>query len=214
MSASTPQSVERMRVINLGAGVPAPSRFDDVFSSRFWEATRLDIDPMVKPDIVGSAVDMRGIVASDSFEAAWSSHQLEHIFEHEVIPCLGEIRRILKPHGFALITCPDIESIAETIANGTFDEPVYDSPAGPIRPADMLFGHQKSVGAGNHYMGHKTGFTADRLGRMAMDAGFHEVRVRRAPRYDLWALMMMPDAQPDAISRGLQRTFLKGLFDE
>lgn len=204
----------RMHVINLGSGAPVRSQFDEVFSERFWQVTRLDIDPLVRPDIVGSAVDMRGIVADQSFDAAWSSHQIEHIYEHEVVPCFGEIRRILKPHGFALVTCPDIEAIAETITTGVFDEPVYQSPAGPIRPVDMLFGHQKSISSGNLHMGHRTGFTADRLGRMAMEAGFTEVRVRRTQRFDLWGLLLMPDAQPDAINRGLQRTFLKSVFDE
>lgn len=204
---------KRMRVINLGSGAAIRSNFNEVFADRNWQITRLDIDPAVKPDIVGSAVDMRGLVADETFDAAWSSHQIEHIYEHEVVPCLGEIRRILKSHGFALVTCPDIEAIAETIAKGTFDEAVYDSPAGPIRPLDMLYGHQKSISAGNHHMGHRTGFTADRLGRLAMEAGFAEARVRRTPRYELWALLLKPDAQIDAINRGLRNTYLKNLFD-
>lgn len=201
------------RVLNVGAGAPGPSRFNSVFGNDRWTQVRLDIDPETRPDIVGSAVDLRGACADASFEAVWSSHQLEHLAEHEVIPCLSEMRRILTPNGFALVTCPDIQAIAAEIAKGNLEEPVYLSPAGPIRPIDMLYGHAHSLAHGRSHMGHRTGFSAERLGRLALAAGFHEVRVRAVPPYDLWGLLLMPEASVRGIARGLSRTFLTGVFD-
>src|SRR5665213_540831 len=40
----------------------------------------------------------------------------------------------------------------------------YTSPAGPITPLDMLFGHSDSIASGHLYMAHKTGFTCASLG--------------------------------------------------
>ena len=58
----------------------------------------------------------------------------------------------------------------------------------------MLFGHQASLTRGNHYMAHRTGFTAERLGTMLAEAGFGEVRVVKGRSFDLWAVAVTPTA--------------------
>ena len=45
-------------------------------------------------------------------------------------------------------------------------------------------------------MRHHTGFTADRLGRLLIDAGFAEVHTKRAADFDLWAVAFMQQAAP------------------
>jgi predicted SAM-dependent methyltransferase len=37
-------------------------------------------------------------------DALYSSHNIEHVFAHEVVPTLKEFRRVLKPDGFVVIT--------------------------------------------------------------------------------------------------------------
>jgi predicted SAM-dependent methyltransferase len=179
-------------VINVGCG-PKPSRLHSMFHSG-WQEVRLDVDPGVEPDLVGSISDMRGLVPDASFDAVWSSHNIEHLYAHEVGPALCEFRRILRPDGFALITCPDIQRIAEFVAAGKLDQPLYHSPAGPIAPLDMIFGHSRSIEEGFVYMAHRTGFTAEMLGRRLVEAGFRECRIGRGNHYDLWALALMPEA--------------------
>jgi predicted SAM-dependent methyltransferase len=76
------------------------------------EEIRTDIDPSVAPTVVGSIADMNTF-SSEYFQAVWSSHTLEHLFSHEVLPALREFKRVPKPDGFALIMCPDLESIAD-----------------------------------------------------------------------------------------------------
>ena len=61
-----------------------------------------------------------------------------------------EFARVLKPDGFLLITLPDLEEVAKHIARGNLEEPLYvsppgNSPAGPISPIDILFGHRQSM---------------------------------------------------------------------
>lgn len=177
------------RLLHVGCGPKSPHRLHAVFrDQRIWDEVRLDLDPKVVPDIICSTVDMRRLVPSDSFDAVWSSHNLEHLFDHEVPLALAEFRRVLKPGGYLLLRCPDLPAILATIARTGLEEPAYISPAGPIAPLDMLFGHRPSIAQGNRFMAHHTGFSDVRLGRLLREAGFSEVLTRSAEHYDLWAV--------------------------
>jgi len=72
----------------------------------------LDIDPSVAPDIVGTMTDMSA-VATASIDAIFSSHNIEHLYPHEVPIALAEFLRVLKDDGFAVVTCPDLRSQAD-----------------------------------------------------------------------------------------------------
>ena len=190
------------RVLNAGSGSYAPHKLHPVFAREVWQEIRLDVDPQAKPDVVSSITDMRSSVAPQSFDAIWSSHSLEHLYAHEVPLALAEFKRVLKPDGFALITSPDLEAVASLILDHGLDHVAYTSPAGPITPHDMLFGHSASVTRGQLYMAHKTGFTCASLGRRFIDAGFPVVLVKREG-LNLWALGLMQDADQTSIQHKL-----------
>lgn len=173
--------------LHVGCGTAPYSRLPGCFKTGAWKEVRLDIDPMTKPDIVASLTDM-SMVPANSMDAVWSSHNLEHLEGYQVPIALAEMRRVLKPGGFALITLPNLEKIAQLIVTGRADDVLYTSPAGPITPLDMLYGHQKSVKNGNTHMAHRTGFTAKRLSGVLTEAGFNEVRVMQGLNYDLWSV--------------------------
>ena len=189
----------RRRVLNTGSGPIENKRLHVGFNRANFEEVRLDIDAWVKPDLVGSIEDMRDIIPDASFDAVWSSHSLEHLYAHQVLPALREFWRILKPDGFAMITCPDLEAVAELLLAKGLDTPAYKSPAGPIAVIDMIFGHRASVAAGNKFMAHHTGFTAESLGALALAAGFAEAHIGRGPVFDLWAILTMPETSPDTL---------------
>ncbi|MBS0356713.1 MAG: methyltransferase domain-containing protein [Proteobacteria bacterium] len=180
-------------LLHIGCGKADRTRLPECFQDSRWQEIRLDIDPAVQPDIVSTITEMTA-VETGSMDAIWSSHNLEHLEDFQVPQALAEIRRVLKPGGFALITLPDLERIAQLIVEGKIDEVIYVSPAGPITPLDMLFGHQASVARGNSYMAHRTGFTRKRLGRKLIEAGFEEVRILPGQGYDLWAIARTPTA--------------------
>jgi SAM-dependent methyltransferase len=167
-----------------------------------WEEVRLDIDPEVRPDIIGSITELDHSLAPQSFDAVWSSHVVEHLYAHEVYPTLRQFYRILKPDGFALVMSPDLEAVAEFITSHGIAEVAYESPAGPIRPLDMLYGHTRAIEAGHHYMAHRTGFTPQRMGNLLLQAGFPTVSVR-SQDFEVCALALMPEADGEAIQRGL-----------
>lgn len=84
-------------------------------------------------------------VASESVEALFSSHNIEHLYPHEVPVALAEFKRVLKADGFVVITCPDLQSICALVAEDKLTEAAYVSPAGPIAPIDMLYGLRSSM---------------------------------------------------------------------
>ena len=185
-------------VLNIGSGPPRPEKLHPAFRDAGWREVRLVIDPAVKPDIVGSMTEMGASVGDQSVDAIWSSHNIEHLGAHEVPLALAEFRRVLRDDGFALITCPDLEAVAALVLERGLDAVAYVSPAGPVTPLDMLFGHGASIAAGHGFMAHRTGFTLELLARLVLEAGFAEVRIVKG-RLDLWALCLMPDCRIEAI---------------
>jgi SAM-dependent methyltransferase len=182
----------RKVVLHVGCGPRNPETLYVRFRGPEWREVRLDIDPAVEPDIVGSMVDM-GNVASASVDAVWSSHNIEHVYGHEVPAVLAEFKRVLRPGGELLLTTPDLQYAAERIAAGLLEDPAYRSPSGMISPHDMLYGHGSAIAKGNEYMAHRTGFTARTLSAKLQAAGFEEVRVKRvADDYALWATGWRP----------------------
>jgi SAM-dependent methyltransferase len=118
-------------------------------------------------------------VPDGSFDAVFSSHNVEHLYPYEVALALREMRRVLKSTGFALLTLPDLQEVARHVAEGRLDDPLYASTMGPIAPLDILYGHRPSLAAGNLFMAHHTGFTADTLGATLIKAGFAGALIQR-----------------------------------
>jgi|tagenome__1003787_1003787.scaffolds.fasta_scaffold19590903_2 predicted SAM-dependent methyltransferase len=177
-------------VLNVGCGYRSPQNLHSRFHSSEWREVRIDIDPAVQPDFVCSITALTPI-ASDSVDAVWASHNLEHIHHHEVPSALGEFFRVLKPGGLLLLTTPNLQKAAEFVAHDQLEHEVYRSPAGPITPLDMIFGHTASLARGKAFMAHKTGFTARTLQRLLTDTGFTDLRLSQ-DQFDLWAAASKP----------------------
>lgn len=165
-----------------GAKLPA------AFQGSDWKEIRLDIDPANAPDIVGSMLDMAA-VADGSVDAIYSAHNIEHVHAHEVPQVLKEFLRVLKPDGFLLVTCPDLQTVCQLVAEDKLGDAAYTAPAGAITPLDILYGHGAALAAGHHYMAHKTGFTLKTLTQALQTAGFPTVGGKRRLRgLDLWVV--------------------------
>jgi predicted SAM-dependent methyltransferase len=174
--------------LHVGCGPKHKDRTTAAFNSPDWQEIRLDIDESVKPDITGTMTDMSA-VPSDSVDAIFSSHNIEHLYPHEVAVALREFFRVLKDDGFAVITCPDLQSVCALVAQDKLTEPAYTSGAGPIAPLDILYGHRLPMAKGNLFMAHRCGFTRKVLTATLQGAGFKAVAsLARPSQFDLWAL--------------------------
>jgi SAM-dependent methyltransferase len=192
-------------LLHVGCGAFSPVKLPAAFRAPYWREIRLDIDPGVAPDIVASITDMAPL-QDGVMDAVFSAHNLEHLYPHEVPLALREFRRVLKPTGFALITLPDLHSIAERIAAGGLTDPAYVSTMGPITPLDMLYGFGPALRDGNHFMAHRTGFTGVSLMRGLAEAGFGYSVVQRHPTaYSLWAIGFSAVPTPDALAAAQEK---------
>jgi ubiquinone/menaquinone biosynthesis C-methylase UbiE len=178
--------------LHVGCGPKRKDRTTAGFAD--WNELRFDIDETVQPDLVGTMIDMSS-VSSESVDAVFSSHNIEHLYPHEVPVALSEFLRVLKPDGFAVITCPDLQAVCALVAEDKLTEPAYTSPAGPIAPLDILYGHRPPMARGNLYMAHRCGFTEKVLSGTLQSSGFKRVASmkRGAPYLDLWALATKAD---------------------
>ncbi len=187
--------------LHVGCGPKRKEKTTRGFNTPNWAEIRLDIDPSAAPDITGTMTDMSG-VASASVDAVFSSHNIEHLYPHEVPIALAEFRRVLKADGFVVITCPDLKSVCALIAEDKLTEAAYTSPAGPIAPLDILYGHRPATAQGNLYMAHRCGFTEKVLSGTLRSAGFAAVGTvcrGRAPFFDLWAIASVSTRSEDEI---------------
>lgn len=187
---------DKRTVLHVGCGPRDASPLLAEFHSAEWSEIRLDIDPAAEPDIVASITDL-AMIATESMDAVYSSHNLEHLHTHEVPVALGEFWRVLKPGGFAIIRVPDLQQVAVEVARGNLDGVLYQSPAGPIAALDVLFGWRKRVQQGHTSWSHKTGFVQKLLGERLVRAGFRRVQVGRRPAaYELVARAEKQGASP------------------
>ena len=194
-------------LLHVGCGPNRKAQTTAGFAGEGWSELRLDIDPAASPDIVGTMTDMSAL-ADESVDAIFSSHNIEHLYPHEVGTALAEFLRVLKPGGFAVITCPDLQAVAELVAQDRLTEPAYESPAGPIAPLDILYGHRPALAAGNLYMAHRCGFTERVLTATLQGCGFASVAsFRRPAAFDLWALAARSPTDEAAL-RVLAQTYL------
>tara|TARA_B110000008_G_scaffold279077_1_gene324770 strand:+ start:6288 stop:6926 length:639 start_codon:yes stop_codon:yes gene_type:complete len=166
--------------LHIGCGNTKKGESTPVFNSDDWDEVRLDINKDVKPDIVASITDMSEI-NDNSFEAVFSSHNIEHVYPHEVSHVLSSIYRILKNNGFVIIDCPDIQQVSAEVAKGNLVSPLYYTSSNtPITAIDIMYGHVQSIAQGNTYMSHKCAFTDKVLLGELKKAGFNMISIIKA----------------------------------
>ena len=195
------------KFLHVGCGSVRKENTTAEFSLDHWHELRLDIDPGVVPDIVGTMTNMSAIEDAH-VDAIYSSHNIEHVYVHEVAEALSEFKRVLKKDGFLILTCPDLQEIAKLVVADKLTEPAYTSPAGPITPLDMLYGFRQSIAQGNTYMTHRCGFTETVLRGTLLANGFASVATMRRPHaFDLWAVASVSAQPEDEMKRLAKKHF-------
>ena len=196
-------------LLHIGCGPKRKDKTTRGFNTDAWTEVRLDIDASVEPDVLSTMTDMSA-VADASVDAIFSSHNIEHLYPHEVPVALREFFRVLKLEGFAVITCPDLQSVCALVAEDKLTDAAYTSPAGPIAPLDILYGYRPQMAQGNLFMAHRCGFTQKVLDGTLRTCGFQTVASMargRAPFFDLWALASKSARSEEAIRALAEKHF-------
>ena len=182
--------------LHVGCGYKHATLVPQWFVKEGWKELRLDINPKVEPDIVGSMTDMAE-VPSRSVDAVFSSHNLEHLDFNDIPKALKEFHRVLKDDGGVVLTCPDLQVAAEHVMQGKLFDTIYESPAGPICAFDMIYGYRRYTGK-NPYMAHRSGFTLQSLATIFREMGFEGVFGFRKPQtFELWFIASKKMAKGD-----------------
>lgn len=193
-------------LLHIGCGRETIDSLPAGFHEGFREI-RVDLDPDARPDLVSSFTDLSGIPDA-SVDAIFSSHTIEHLYWFEVPQALAECRRVLRPDGLLVTTCPDLQAAAAMIADDRIDEVAYQSAAGPITPFDIVYSYRPYVQMAPQTMSHKCGFTLRTLSEAVRDAGFQSYIGHRRPlHFDLW-LLARPTPTPEPELSGLAARFL------
>ncbi len=195
---------EAKTFLHVGCGHNRKEATTAAFNRDDWRELRFDINPDVEPDVTGTMTDMSAI-GDSMMDAIFSSHNLEHLYAHEVPVALKQFLRVLKDDGFVILTCPDLQSVCELIAQEKLLEPAYMSAAGPVSPLDILYGYRPDMARGNLYMAHRSGFTKQVLLDLFIQCGFAQAIVmqRTRPFFDLWvvaAKARMPEERLKALA--------------
>jgi SAM-dependent methyltransferase len=177
-------------VLHLGCGVNKPEKLLTKFRNDEWFEVRCDINKAVHPHILADMQKLN-MLPDGAVDAVWNSHSIEHLYAHQVVPALKEWHRVLKEGGELHLTLPDLKAVATHVAHGRLEDALYTSPAGPITALDIVYGYGLDIAAGNHFMAHRTGFTAETLAKKLQQAGFGDINVL-SKELNLWAGAVKP----------------------
>lgn len=144
--------------LNLGAG-----------GTRIDGFTSVDLDPELKPDIIG---DFRAMSFADVDEI-YASHVLEHFFSREAEQILSQWCGWLKPGGILWIAVPDLTEVSRLVAAGETEPHILG----------LLYGADERP-----EWAHRSGWTEQLLTLTLEAAGF-----RILGRFDCWVQNMAKD---------------------
>jgi hypothetical protein len=181
------------RVLNVGGNnknIPIPSIFNG------WEHVLLDIDSRGNPDVLCDARELWRL-PSQSYDAVYCSHNLEHYYRHDCVKVIKGFRSILKREGFALIKVPDLQCVMKAALEHGLDlnDVLYISAAGPILVSDVLYGYHVEIErSGQDFFAHKSGFTEKSLKSVLIANGFPFVFVKSVmDRYEAIAVAFLEE---------------------
>jgi SAM-dependent methyltransferase len=188
---------DRQRVVlNVGCGPINAGKLPAYFDG--WKTIRVDVDPLVNPDILADLTDLSSI-ADRSADVVWAAHCIEHLYGHQVASALKEFHRVLRDDGFVCLFVPDLQTVATYVATDRLHETLYQSAAGPISPHDVIFGFGAAIAEGRTSMAHRCGFTPGMLERCFQGLPYGELLLRRrVPQLELMALARITPLQNDA----------------
>ncbi len=158
--------MKKNKFLHVGCGLKRKDTTTPVFNTDEWEEFTIDIDPSCKTDFIGSMTNL-SMIEDETFDAIYSSHNIEHLYIHEALVAVKEFNRVLKKTGYVMIICPDLITTCEEIIKKGPYAPLYytkDFKTGELKKdsyvsgIDILYGWRPALQNGNYFMAHKSGY--------------------------------------------------------
>ncbi len=156
-------------VLHVGCGENKDTGVLNPFFKDYREI-RLDINKDVNPDIVADVCDLSSI-KSESHDAIYTYHNLEHVHNYKIPGVLQSFNRILKNQGILYIGVPNIYMSIYDLMCGTLEEEIFSTDRGPVNTLSLLYGFDPAI-KNNEYQLHKTAFTEKRFRKILPSYGF------------------------------------------
>ena len=162
LGRTPPTGSDGPRLLNLGCGRQLLSGF--VNADFFWYTLRRA--SAARPDWL---LDLRYPLKcnADYWDGVFCEHALEHLYPHEALRLLHEIRRTLKPQAVLRVTVPDLGKYVRNYLADSRETGFSRWPTG----AEAL----RSL---TQNWGHLSLWDAELLGRFLSEAGFTSVTAR------------------------------------
>lgn len=162
------------RLLNIGGGhkgIGLPPDYADC------EHVLLDAVDGPGVDVVRNAVELV-LDWQRAFDVVYLSHCLEHLDENDGRLALRNAWYYLRDGGTLDVRVPDVSAVMHRVSIGAgLLDVLQHSADGPIRAADILWGHQRAV-MGRPLMAHRYGYDAESLWTAVVAAGWTEDHVR------------------------------------
>tara|TARA_X000000368_G_scaffold44882_1_gene32233 strand:+ start:379 stop:1011 length:633 start_codon:yes stop_codon:yes gene_type:complete len=194
--------MSKFKFLHVGCGPKRKDKTTKIFNNDEWEEVTFDIDPKCNPNILGSMTDL-SMIEDNTFDAIYSSHNIEHLFTHEAVIAAKEFLRVIKNDGYIMIVCPDLLSTCKAIIEKGPLKPLYhltNPNTGEldknlfVAGIDILYGWRLPIQNGNEFMAHKSAYTENSLTQLCLQAGFKKiVSTSRENFYDINLLAFKND---------------------
>ena len=208
--------MKKNKFLHVGCGLKRKDTTTPVFNTDEWEEFTIDIDPSCKTDFIGSMTDLN-MIEDETFDAIYSSHNIEHLYIHEAIVAVQEFYRVLKKTGYVMIICPDLITTCEEIIKKGPYTPLYytkNFKTGELKKdsyvsgIDILYGWRPALQNGNYFMAHKSGYDEKALISLFTQNNFKNVwSVTRKKFFDIQLIAFKGDVKKE-IGENLLRKHL------
>jgi SAM-dependent methyltransferase len=195
----------KKKFLHVGCGKKRKDSTTNVFNTDEWKEYTLDIDPSCDPNFIGTMTDL-SMIDDETFDAIYSSHNIEHLYIHEAMEAVKEFRRVLKKDGYVMIICPDLISTCEEIIKKGPYEPLYyvrqsnDEISKDIYVSgiDILYGWRPELQNGNYYMAHNSAYNESGLIKLFEQNNFQAIfSVTRKNFFDIQLLAFKNNVDRD-----------------
>lgn len=87
----------------------------------------IDIEPSHNPDVLEDYIVYLAELGDNSVDQIYTCHSFEHLgYPSELVFCLSQCHRVLKPGGTLRIVVPDLMKVARKYVNGEDLRDIYD----------------------------------------------------------------------------------------